>query len=283
MLARTLLALGTLTTLLFTNVDDLFPSFHLTKVLENKSGLMYLNYFLWFDDIYIPYTISILILTAVILGVYPRIMCLLQSMTSYSIFYSMLIVEGGDQINIILTALLIPICLLDSRKNGWTISKEINKLIPQKWFVINAGIAIIFIQIQMAVLYLNAGIAKVYAPEWSNGTAVYYWFFDNTFGAPDWLISTIGWLFTNAYSVSLINWSVIFLEIALFIAIFLNQRYKYILFILGIILHFLIIFVHGLPSFFLSMAGGLVLYLWNLELTVKQNLIQLKNLTLCKK
>jgi antimicrobial peptide system SdpB family protein len=282
-LARALLALGTLSTLLFTSVYDLFPKFYLANVLENKSGLMHLNYFLWFENVYIPYAISIIILLVVILGFYPRTMCFLHSITSYSVFYSMLIVEGGDQINIILTLLLIPICLLDNRKNGWIVKAKTGYSNSNSWFVINASFALIFIQIQMSILYFNAGVAKMYAPEWSNGTAVYYWFFDSLFGAPDLLRNTVGFLFKNPYSVSIINWSVIFLEVTLFIGIFLKQKSKYLLFLLGVCFHFLIILIHGLPSFFLSMIGGLILYLWNLELTINQNLKQLKNILKCKK
>lgn len=281
-LARMLLALGTLSTLLFTNVNDLFPQFHVTKIIENKSGLMHLNYFLWFDNIYIPYTISIIILFLTILGVYPRIISILQCITSYSIFYTMLIVEGGDQINIILTLLLIPICILDNRKNGWKIIENKSRISSNGWLIVNAALAVFFIQFQMSILYFNAGIAKIYAPEWSNGTAVYYWFYDNTFGAPNWLRHSLGFLFKNGITVSIINWGVIILEIALFVALFLKQEYKYILFSFGIALHFFIILTHGLPVFFLSMAGGLILFLWNLEISVNNNIKQIKLLILKK-
>ena len=195
----------------------------------------------------------------------------------------MLIVEGGDQINIILALLLVPICLLDNRKNGWITKEKTDCLNNNNWLVVNASIALLFIQIQMSVLYFNAGVAKMYAPEWSNGTAVYYWFFDPLFGSPDLFINTIGFLFKNPYSVSIINWAVIFLEIALFIGVFLKQKNKYSLFLSGVVFHFLIILIHGLPAFFLSMVGGLILYFWDLELTINQNLKQLKIILKCKK
>lgn len=272
--ARALLALSTLLTLLFTPFDDLFPIHHLNDIMDNNNGLLKLNFFLWFDNLFIPYLFSIFILFLVIIGFYPRIICLFHSWVAYSVFYSMLIVEGGDQINIILTFLLIPICLIDNRKNAWkpkTKNLKINKV-----FLINAKYSLVFISIQMAILYLNAGVAKIFEPEWSNGTAIYFWFYNNMFGAPNWVQNLIGGLFKNNFTVSIINWSVIFLEIFLFIGLFLNQKFKYILFILGFALHFFIVVIHGLTTFWLSMSGGLVLYFFRLDISLTQNLKNLK-------
>ena len=109
-LARAFLALCFLTTLIFTPIKDLFPINHIPTIRQNLQGLQHLNIFLWFDNILIPYYISILTYLIIIFGVYPRYTCLLQCWISYSIFYSMLIIEGGDQINVIITLLLIPIC-----------------------------------------------------------------------------------------------------------------------------------------------------------------------------
>lgn len=276
-LARTLLALGFLLTLIFTPYTQLFPDYHLIKLSENINGLMHLNFYLWFDNILIPFMFSIIVLLVNVLGLYPRYMCFLQSWVAYSIFYSMLIVEGGDQINVILTFLLIPISILDNRKFGWKIKKE-PKAIDNILFKTNGKIVLLFIKIQMAILYLNAGIAKIFAPEWSNGTAVYYWFNDSMFGAPLWVKNSIGFLFENGITVSIINWSVIFLELGLFVAIFLNQRYKYLLFLLGVIFHFLIILIHGLPTFFMAMVAGLILYLMRLDMSIYENYLSIKSI-----
>jgi antimicrobial peptide system SdpB family protein len=274
-LARALLATSMLLTLIFTPLDNLFPHYHISKLNESSNELMNLNYFLWFDNLLIPYIFSITILIIVILGLFPRLICIFHSWVSYSVFYSMLIVEGGDQINIILTFLLIPICILDKRRNGWI--NILNDSKKKKTLLsINSMYALLFIKIQMAILYLNAGISKMFAPEWSNGTAVYYWFYDNMFGAPIWVQNSIGFLFKNDLTISLINWSVIFLEMGLFIAFFLNQKYKYLLLLLGLLFHFTIILIHGLPTFFLAMSAGLILYLSKVDLSIKENIINIK-------
>lgn len=274
-LARTLLALCFLTTLLFTPVNDLFPEMHYLQLKTNIIGFSKLNFYLWFDNILIPYFISIVVLVMVITGLYPRITCLLQTWVSYSIYYTYLITDGGDQINIILTFLLIPICVLDKRKNGWNIC-NLQQTNTNIFFLYNASVAIVFIKIQMAILYFNAGVTKMFSAAWLNGTAIYYWFNDPTFGAPNFLNYCVGFLFKNDLTVSLIGWSVMILEIILFVGLFLKQKYKYLLFIIAFIFHFLIFVIHGLPSFGLSMTGGLILFYFKLDKTVLENIKQIK-------
>ncbi|MBP2834091.1 hypothetical protein J8281_17980 [Aquimarina sp. U1-2] len=272
-LARALLATGIIITLLFNTMSDLFPEHHILEIKDNASGLMKLNYFLWFENLSIPYYFSIVSLIIAICGFFPRYLSIVQSWVTYSVFHTMLIVEGGDQISVILSLLMIPVCILDTRSNGWKMIRTKVKPDHRKGFwYYNAKCALLFIAVQMAVLYLNAGISKIFAAEWDSGTAVYYWFYDTTFGAPIWVKNSIGFLFTNKYSVSFINWGVIFLELSLFITLFLKQDKKYIFFILGIIFHFFIILIHGLPTFFLAMSAGLILYCFRLDKSIQENL-----------
>ena len=276
---RSLLAASLLLTLIFTPMNGLFRSEHISGLRENVRGLMQLNFFLWSDSVYLALGFSYLVLALVILGVYPRITCILHTWVTYSCFYTMVIVEGGDQINAILTCLIVPISILDNRKNGWKIAGEmrVNSLLQ-----FNASMAMLAIRVQMALLYLNAGISKIFAPEWSNGTAIYYWFNDAMFGAPHWLRSTIGFLFTNILTVSLINWSVIFLEILLFTGLFIEQKFRYLLFVLAFLFHFAIVIVHGLPTFWLAMTGGLILFLFRPDLSIMENIAELKKVTKIK-
>ena len=65
---------------------------------------------------------------------------------------------------------------------------------------------------------------------------------------------------------------VLFLEIILFVALFLEQKYKYLLFIFAFIFHFLIFLIHGLGTFWLSMTGCLILYLFNPTISFKENI-----------
>lgn len=273
--ARSLLATSTLITLVFNDFHDLFPVYHIEKIRDNSSVLLKFNFFLWFENLAIPRFMSIFVLLSVILGFIPRVLCFLHSWVAYSVFYSMLIVEGGDQINCILTLLLIPICVVDTRINSWkSHGRYLNKV--SNLLLFNAKISLLLIKLQMSYLYLDASVSKLFVREWSNGTAMYYWFYDDIFGAPIYLQNSLGFLFKNNYSISLISIGVIALEFILFLAVLFKQCYKYLFFALGIIFHFIIVLVHGLPSFFLAMSAGLMLYLLRLDKTLVHNFRQIK-------
>src|SRR5688572_31858445 len=115
-LARSLLAAGMLLTLVCNSVYDLFPPGNFEQTQSMAKGIEKLNIFFLFsyDQIYVPYIFSIIVLSAVISGYYPKITAILHAWISYSIFHSLLIVEGGDQITAILSLLLVPVCLTDN-------------------------------------------------------------------------------------------------------------------------------------------------------------------------
>ena len=166
---RAVLALSSLTVLLFTPLEGIVPAFHLKKISDAASGIDFINIFLWFDNLYIPYAISIIVLLSVLCGILPRFTALLHVIVSYSLFYSLHIVEGGDQINAILTFLILPVTLCDSRIFGW---KNSDIIIKNKYLAYFIFVNMFVIMLQMSLLYLNAGIAKLFQDEWNNGTAV---------------------------------------------------------------------------------------------------------------
>lgn len=55
-----------------------------------------------------------------------------------------------------------------------------------------ARITLLLIQIQLAVLYLQASMAKLGVPEWADGTAMYYRSHHPTFGSAPWLFRPAG-------------------------------------------------------------------------------------------
>ncbi|MDR6544088.1 antimicrobial peptide system SdpB family protein [Chryseobacterium rhizosphaerae] len=274
--ARFFLAFSLFLTLICTPFKDLFPEFHIVKLKDNLRELSSLNYYLWFTNIKIPYVITLFILTLVILGVYPRFLSILHWWATYSTFYTMFIIEGGDQISVIITLLLVPICILDKRSFGWI--KLSNPPCINKYLLYFSYTTFIVIQIQLCMLYLNAGVAKLSVAEWVDGTAIYYWFNNNIFGAPEYIRFLLGSLFTNGITVSLIDWSVIILEIMLFVSFFLEQKFKYILFFLAFIFHFLIFLIHGLGTFWISMTGCLILFCFNPTISFEQNIDEMKKI-----
>ena len=90
--ARFFLALSLFITLTLTPFIDLFPPFHIEKLRTNMRELSYLNYYMWFENIRIPYYITLIILILVISGFYTRFTGLLHWIATYSTFYTMFII-----------------------------------------------------------------------------------------------------------------------------------------------------------------------------------------------
>jgi antimicrobial peptide system SdpB family protein len=259
-LARSFFALSVLIPLIFDSKYVLFPE-HLLELNSSNSGLFFnaVNVFFIFDyeDLIIPRLISITVLCLVISGFRPRITGVLQWWITFSFFKATGLPEGGDQINSILSLLLIPITMMDSRKNHWLPPTDSNQYKNFTAFLIY-----FVIQVQMSVIYLHAATEKIYKLDlWLDGTAIYYWLNDSVFGMSDWLSTLVNPILNFPFLLSLFTWSVFIFELVLSGGIFMSKRNKLILLKFGIVFHFLIIVFHGLVSFFFVMTGGLILYL----------------------
>jgi antimicrobial peptide system SdpB family protein len=262
--ARASLALGLLLTLLFNSNETLFSYGIENEIVPEFNRYKFINIYNIIKDFTIAKYISIFILILVIAGIYPRYTCVLHWWVSFSFFNTSFAVDGGDQINNILTLLLIPICLTDNRKSHWY---KNNSLKTSYFNNIIAYFTFVIIEIQIAFLYFHASVGKFKVPEWINGTAIYYWFTNQTFGMNEMFYPLIMPLLENPITLTYLTWSVMLLELFLFSCIFIrDKRIRKFAWYLGILFHLGIIFIHGLVSFFFSMFGALTLYL----LTKKQ-------------
>jgi hypothetical protein len=120
---RTLLAVGTLSTLLFndihllTNLSYLYDAKSIPLMKQKLFGLN-----IGIFSVFNPTTakaLSILILLWVISGFMPQLSCLLHAWVTLSVTNCFIPVDGGDQIASDLALLLIPICLTDGRFSQW--------------------------------------------------------------------------------------------------------------------------------------------------------------------
>jgi antimicrobial peptide system SdpB family protein len=266
-LSRSLLATGTLLTLLFNPVDYIFvnpKSIHPAQLDFYKH--INLFYLVGFDHLVMAKVISIVILIIVISGYYPAVTGILHWWVSFSLFNAAVIVDVGDQITQILTFLIIPLTIMDPRANHWT---EPRKNYPYANYI--GGLILTLVRIQVSILYFNAGISKFNVPEWLNGTAMYYWLGNNTFGPADYLRPLATLLTDSPIAVLLLTWGSILFEILLSASIFFSERGKMRMLILGLLFHFLIFLFLGLGSFFFAMAGALVIYLYPVKKTGHQN------------
>ncbi|WP_025742676.1 sporulation-delaying protein SdpB family protein [Aquimarina pacifica] len=257
-LSRSLLAFGTLLTLLFNNNQLLF--FYGVDFDTRYIGQSPFTLFGLFTDANLMYAklIAIAVLLVVILGYYPRFMGILHWYITYSFLSDCPIVDGGDQIASQITLILIPITLLDSRKSHWNKPRTKNY---SPYLRIVTYFAFFLLHFQIAFIYFDAAVSKIRVEEWINGTAVYYWFTSPTFGVGDFLQPLIYPLLKHPITLTLITWSTIALELTLAGALFMKYTKSKILLFLGLAFHFMIILIHGLPSFFCTMSACLVIYL----------------------
>jgi antimicrobial peptide system SdpB family protein len=266
-LARSILALATAATLVFSHSRALFrPAFHIPTApfcqgpakisLFCLSPAAHLEIARW---------AAVAILLLVASGWRPRVTGILHWWASYSLHISSAVTDGGDQATAVLTLLLLPVTLTDGRRWHWQRPRgePSHGLEERKRLVALA--ALLMARVQVAGIYLQSSLAKGCVPEWANGTALYYWFTDGTWGAPDWLMPVLTPLLAHGPTLALMTWGAILLEIALFMALVLPKRAWAYLLPLGIAFHVGIAVIHGIVSFAVVMMAALLLHLRPVE------------------
>ena len=119
--ARSLLALGMLLTFIFNDIDLLIPSRYLATL--NLHSIRYrCNFFLMFNPSHLFLTryLAISILILIISGYFMQITSILHFWIAASFVLLRPVYAGGDNIYMLLTLLLVPVCIFDNRKNHWS-------------------------------------------------------------------------------------------------------------------------------------------------------------------
>lgn len=263
---RTLLALSTLLTLVFTREEVLFtPALDIEHVPVCVGLGGRLSLFCALEPrLALARWLPIAIMIVVASGWRPRLTGLLHWWVCFSLVNSLLLIDGGDHVALVLSTLLLPITLTDPRASHFARrslddaaagapGETVRRLV--------AAFAHIAIRFQLAILYLHAAFAKCAVTEWQNGTAIYYWLVDPQYGVADWLQPVVLPLLRLPYVVAPVTWGVIALEFALFAGLLADRRYRPLLLCAGLLLHGGIAVLHGLISFSLAMSGALILFL----------------------
>jgi len=253
--SRSLLAGGMLLTLVFNDMNLLFPANHL-ETLNLDSLKFRCNFFLIFNPSHLVITqgLAISILILVITGYFMQVTSLFHFWISASFVMLRPFAVGGDNINMLLTLLLIPLCLFDERKNHWSKATEPNNIIQ--------NIFLFTIKVQVAFIYFDSLHDKLRLKEWKDGTVIYYWFTHNFYGLHPALTNILEPLLRNIPVLILIAWGTLIFEALLAVGFLFSTRIKLVLLKCGIIFHFGILIIHGLASFFFAMSAALFLYLY---------------------
>lgn len=257
-ICRSLIAISSLFTLNFT---DSFEALNPVRYEHRLHPLFQLSIFnVLSKDLWLAKTICNCILCLVLLGARPRIFYWLHFWVVFSIKHSCIISYGADTINLILTALFIPICYILPVKNAWQIQLSVKHPINFAYKLVGF-LSLLTLKLQIALIYGYNVIAKLKYTEWQDGTALYYSLTGNFTGVTGWsgnLIKRI--IYTNGVS-QLLTWGVLIFEMLMFMAFLFSPKYKRIFLYLAITFHFLIFINQGLFTFFISMTAALLLYL----------------------
>jgi antimicrobial peptide system SdpB family protein len=162
--------------------------------------------------------IAVAILLVVASGCYPRFTGPLHWWVSFSLASSSVLIDGGDQVSAILTLLLLPVTQTDWRKWHWQNSDYKTMEFPQ-WKRLLALSALLAVRVQVAGIYFHAAVGKLRVQEWTDGTALYYWFIDPDFGAPRPLLWVLRPVLIHGTTLALMTWGSMLLEFSLFMAL----------------------------------------------------------------
>lgn len=255
-LARTLLAICTAFTLAFNGIQVLFtPAVGLPHppVCDGGFWTKLSLFCIAHNHLDLAKWLCVMGLLIVASGWRPRMTAVFHAWISYSVFYSVSVREGGDQAALVLTVLMIPIALVDSRRWHW--SPPAGTTLRRPYPLMVAWSAFTMIRLQIAAIYFVAAISKFAVTEWKDGTALYYWL--PYFSAPHWLV----WMTGYGWVAGLATWGALFIEITLASALVMQRRYWAPLLAVGMLFHLGIAMLFGLWAFSLTMTAALILYL----------------------
>ncbi len=247
-LGRSLIALSTFLTLISNDIDLLFYSSLSNGRSPEISGLYKINFFNFFHSYHeTSKIVALILLLLVISGWRPLLTGIFHTWIAISFMQLCPYIDGGDQICQILSILILPLCLFDTRKWHWAPSVT-TKASTNPYVQIFFKYFVIMIRLQIALVYLNSATAKFGVNEWVNGSAVWYWFKEPTVGYNNYIGYVLDPVLRIPILIALITWGAIIFELLLAGALFMEKKYWKYLLTSGIIFHLMILLIFGLGS-----------------------------------
>jgi antimicrobial peptide system SdpB family protein len=193
-----------------------------------------------------------IVLLLVVAGVAPTWTALPHAWASFSIASTISLPDGGDQAAAVFSILLIAASVGDDRRWAW--SQTVSPVSSTRRQVSLAGL--MCMRVQVAAIYLNAAIAKLFETDWTNGTAEFYILRDPFFGASGPIGDLMRGLSDSAVVTVGMTWGAIVVELCIAVLILCGPTSRSIAFGLSIALHGAIIATIGLWSFGLVMIAA---------------------------
>ncbi|PRB39732.1 hypothetical protein CQ020_16660 [Arthrobacter sp. MYb23] len=257
-MVRSILAVGTLLTLIFTSNDALFRpvlgvgNYPLCRGVESLGLFCIIS----LEQLGLAKILGILILLLVISGYLPQLTGVLHAWVAFSVATGISIPDGGDQITSNLALLLVPICLTDPRLSHWSRAKTGSLWIPSRAGI--AGVSLAGLKVQVSVLYFYSMTGKMFQTEWAEGSALYY--IGSGFFGPSGALKDAFAVLTDNPVMSLgMSWAALLIELLLAVTLLTPVRYRLAWFALGASLHTGIAVFLGIWSFQVAMLAALSL------------------------
>lgn len=254
--ARTVIALAQLTTLIFSVWDSFFVPIGDGGFAPDCDGVSQVGAYclLWsINGSYLPTFIMIIGLLIVLSGFLPRASGLLHVWLTISFSSSINLPDGGESVAQIVVLLLAFVSLSDSRWNHWQESVFVPGVAaPLSWAAAHV------IRFQLAWIYFNAAVTKTAVPEWQDGTAVYYMTMDPMFGTAGPLGWFFDWIAYSSFGALGMAWGAIVIEMSIAILLIGPAKFRVFAFWLAILMHVLFIVMIGLWSFSLIMIASVL-------------------------
>ncbi len=205
--------------------------------------------------------VAIATLALVCTGWRPRVTGVLHWWVASSLFQTATATDGGEQVAAALTLLLVPLTLLDPRPSHW---RSLAPMIGSRAECLRVvrSMIVLAISLQIAVIYFHAAVGKMGVEDWSNGTALYYWFQHGHVAMHPSIWDPVGrWIFSDSTLLPLLTWSVMLFELGLALTLFAAPPLRRAVFVPAVAFHIGILLLHGITSFSLTMIGVLCIYL----------------------
>ncbi|WP_344665005.1 HTTM domain-containing protein [Catenulispora yoronensis] len=167
----------------------------------------------------------------------------------------MTIADGGAAIAVIVSGLLIPQCLGDTRLTHWACTDA--PLAPA-WRG-SAYAAHLVLRIQVAIIYLDTAYSKARNPAWRHGQVLRIIMQDPQFGAPDPIRIAVSRLLNHDWLGSVLTWSVLIIEVGIGSSMFCVAIYRRYATVIAVAFHLFIMILMGLFGFALIMMAVVAL------------------------
>jgi len=253
---RTGLALAELSVLAFSGDNLLFVPTRAAPGGISCGGLAAVS--LWCAARPLPATalvargLAMVVLAAVAVGWRPRWTCGPHWYVAFSMKCALTLPNGGEQVAMIVSMLLVPVCLGDTRRWQWTPPSE-----PMTDPLRGAALAgLIAIRIQLAIVYFEAALSKLGSAGWRDGAAMRGVLFDPEYGLPSGVRSHADLLLGHPGLIRGLTWAVLVLELSVALTLLSPPPLRRVSFVLVCALHLSIIIAMGLPSFGIVMIAA---------------------------